>query len=236
MPAEFNQVIYQAERIDILSAERLAEADDIKPQHAYEALGLLAVSYARQFEAPNGPLPQGAFQAYFNPDKDANVDRQHQRMRSYVSAGSQYWYLRAGDRSNQPSSLAGLAKATPSKASRLQKTDLRSPNCFLNDIVVDPALQGRGCGSLLMHVVTKYSGFDEERIMALDGYVGNKLPNLWFKRLGMLPTGDAVTPLKLGSHELAQVRYTSSGGHTLGTMRHRLERSRPWLAKATAFA
>jgi len=133
----------------------------------------------------------------FSRVQDDNLTQMN-RMNRSISHGSTYWYVnpeetRPTERTFRDSAsgyVAGLIKTSPSRTNRPQRLHLRAPNCYINDVVVDPRLQrsintetNHRLGSMLLHAALKFGDFKPQAKLALDGYVGNYAANAWFERL-----------------------------------------------------
>src|SRR5205085_2689016 len=149
--------------------EKIAHVESITHEHAIGTMLLIAVAYGHQFEKPHGRIPPGTFARTYDAEDNRLVEHHLERMRLYVEKyDAQYWLLRLGDQAIV--ALDGLAKVSPSRATRRQKLNLQSPNCYINDIMVAPQAQNQGNGSRLMHAPLAYGGFEPGNAVALDAY------------------------------------------------------------------
>ena len=214
-------VVYRTGEQRVVPVNVLRDAGQVCLGHASAALNLLARAYAHQFEEPRGSLPAGTFAQHFDVGR---AHKQLSRMNQHIQNGSQYWFIPDGGPYEATWAWRGLAKISPSRADRLQRLGLKSPNGYLNDVVVDPTEQSQGNGSILLHAALTQSGFDHTRSLTLDAFEENVTTNAWFRRLGMHATSAEVPPLGLndGAQELPQVRYTSDGCVSMGDIALRL--------------
>jgi hypothetical protein len=213
--------VYRTAEQGVVPVDVLCDAGQVRLGHASAALNLLTRAYAHQFEEPRGSLPAGTFAQHFDAGR---AHQQLSRMNRYIQNGAQYWFIPDDGPFQATWAWRGLAKISPSRADRLQRLGLKSPNGYLNDIVVDPAEQSQGNGSILLHAALTQSGLDHTRSLTLDAFEENVTTNVWFRRLGMHATSAEVPPLSLngGAQELSQVRYTSDGRVSMGDIALRL--------------
>jgi ribosomal protein S18 acetylase RimI-like enzyme len=189
----------------------------------------------------------------FTGAPDANV-RQMNQMNRTIAHGSSYWYVNPSETSptdlafkfNENESVggyvAGLIKTSPSRPTVAQRLHLQTPNCYVNDIIVDPALKRNAAsptnhyiGSMLMHAALNFGDFKPGASLAIDGYAGNDAANAWFDRLGLREDSTAELAGWAASDTitLPQVHYMSQPGQTLRRHVEALERVAPWLGNAS---
>jgi GNAT superfamily N-acetyltransferase len=210
------------------------DPEEVQSEYARAALELLSKAYARQFEEPRGDQPAGIFTKRFDANDNIQISRQEEHMKEHIAEGSRYFFIPEGawtasDGSRDDLSVwRGLAKTSPSRATRLQKMRIGSPNCYLNDIAVAPLWQYRGYGRALLHAAISHSGFERDNTLVLDAFKANEdSVNEWFRQLGLHTVKATVEPFIIdASHELPQIRYSSEGAATLGGIAHLLERKK----------
>lgn len=219
----------------------LNDPEEVSFELAASVARLLADAYAGRFEEPAGKLPEGTFKDFFgvggSPD---TISSRAKRMRSHMAHGSTYCI--ASEQPNYSFEVTGgLAKTSAYRTTKLQKARLQSPNCYLNDIVVAPTVQGAGVGKALLRGVLTSGRFDMRRSLTLDGFEDHHYANAWFKRLGMhvvegaandfevdVPSSDPFESWGQNARQyywLPQLRYTSEGEATLEGIVGKLERA-----------
>jgi hypothetical protein len=240
--------IYASEPKSILEVVRLAPRD-VSIDVAHAALSLVTEAYQVQFEeriAKPYRLMPGTVQERFQPNKRISYEAHQARMiRHMRGKGSQYYVVHMEQESLLPDAppevdteafaYAALAKVSPSRPRGLQKAGMVAPNCYLDDVVTHPMLQGQGLASAAVHMALTTGGFDADGPVTLDVYIGNDAVNDWLQStFGLVPEAEYTVPsltFSLGQ-ELAGKRYTSSPDASLRSSVHSLEARRPWLRQA----
>lgn len=209
------------ESLRIVSVHRIEIPDDITADLAAGTLDLLAAAYANQFEVRRALLPEGTFRRFFDSTDDDRVSEQVDRMKGYVDSGSSYSLI--FDRATE-SMVVALAKVSPSRASKLQKLGITSPNAYLNDIAVDPGSQERKLASLALFDQLGEERFDQSRTLAADGFEGADIANDWFWRMGMREVDVELEPTVFDGSGigLPQRRFSSEGVTNIGSIAARL--------------
>jgi GNAT superfamily N-acetyltransferase len=179
-------------------------------------------AYEAQLEVPTGTLPTGLIrQQLFDDESKKKVRAQQGRMSSHTEKyDSQYWVLRDPDNTYD---YVGLAKVSRRGA----KAD--TPFGHFNDVVVRPADQRRGLGSVIAHAAVKFGPMPPDQPMALEGYAGSAV-NGWFEEWGMVARGVDPEGLQVGTYTVPQVRYITEQGLTVAGLATRLEERMPALA------
>jgi ribosomal protein S18 acetylase RimI-like enzyme len=208
----------------VIEVHQLSKPADITWSVANAAAEVLIGAYAGQFERPHGRLPEGTFDMRFrkNPFVERAIDARQDHMRTEVSNGSRYWFIPAPDQG--PDVWAGLLKVSPSQSWWQRKLRM-TPNCYLNDIAVHPQWQRQQHASVLLLSGLRYSGFRQDKALALDAFDGNEVANQWFERLNLYQTGAKVRPFRVrGGYELPMVRYSSEGKVALSGIADEIEK------------
>ena len=254
MTQQLETVIYNNPVTDQEYYVHCLKLSNINLYAASKVLELLEVSYEHQFENPafqasDGVLPVGTMKGRFSRVQDDNL-KQMNRMNRSISHGSTYWYVNPEEtsptertfRDNASGYVAGIIKTSPSRTTRPQRLHLRAPDCYVNDIVVDPkhkrrvdAKSNHRLGSMLMHAALKFGDLKPPAKLVIDGYVGNDIANAWFERLGLKvdPLAELAGWAASDKIILDQVRFTSQAGKTIRRHVQALEQSTPWLARAS---
>lgn len=253
MSTRLETVIYRNPAADREYFVHRLSTPDINLYAARKVLELLEASLAFQletpaFKGPDGVLPAGTMKERFARLRDANL-QQMDRMNRSLNRGGAYWYINPEednptDRSFYSSDegyVAGLIKTSPSRVSRAQRLRLQAPNCYVNDIVVDPKAKSttvagakQRIGSMLMHAALKFGDYQPRAKLTIDGYIGDEAANDWFGRLGLQqdPTVDLAGWAASDAITLAQVRFTSPPNCSIRNHVQALEGSAAWLGQA----
>src|SRR5581483_9914700 len=220
---EVVEVEYPAPRSeDSINLRRISSADAVTKELAAGTMFLLADAYVNQFEEPNGPIPAGTFARRYDPEDEALLQRHQERMLvSIEKNSSQYWVTTSHEGAI---AFGGLVKASPSRATRMQKAFQDPPNLYFNDLIVAKELQRQGIGASLAHVVLRFGGYEDDRQVIADGFKINAAFNSRLERVGMFVLETAVQPYEVnGIHRLEMARYSTPMGTVLAGIRERLE-------------
>lgn len=207
----------------LVEVQRTQTADDITADLAAGALDIMAKAYGYQFEESGPRMPEGTFRRLFDSTDETKVHEQAAQMRIDVVGGSVYGFASDPEVDDSP---VVIAKASPSRANPLQKIGWQAPNVYLNDIAVDPGRRGLRFASVALYDVLTSGRFERKRILALDGFVGNTLPNEWFERLGLHKVAADIEPFVVDKEQgltLPQERYSSEGYATVEDVAEKLK-------------
>jgi hypothetical protein len=219
-----NRVHYSPDDKPHVIVERL-HPEDLSENIARGALTIMMRAYTDAFEGKNARphMPDGTMAEHFAPHDDQRVKTEVGRMAAYMARGSQYWFARRGESSDEAATAepVGLVKVSPSRASFAQKLRIAPPNMYINDIAV--TLGSEGVGTQLLHAVSEYGGFDKERTAVLDAYKGTQAQE-WFQRLGFVAQAGQLEPVVLSNgKQFEQVRMV---GPSVGELVENLENQR----------
>lgn len=237
----FDEVLAHGPKVEV---DKL-HPDDVDVTLAEEMLHLVAETYRVQFEETLRPpfrVPSGTMYDHFRP---GSADRQAayaEHVTHEIEAnGSSYFVVRAGihelpvvpdESALATGGLAALVKVSPSRATFRQKTGLRPPNCYINDVITHPAAQKQGLASAGIHAALKIGKFSDTGVVVLDGYDGNHGPNSFFvNSLGMVLRKDIpVAPKVLENGTvMSMLRYETPPDLGVVGVKQRLAQRCHWL-------
>jgi predicted N-acetyltransferase YhbS len=198
--------------------ERVA-LEDIDVAFARGVISVLRNAYLRQF---GGIQVSGSAIAEEFACTDEHAAERQKIMTQRVEKGSaQYWVVRAADQVEEGEvSLLGLSKVAPLP---------REQGTHLSDVMVAQPWR-KGLGSRLLHAPFAFGGFDQEKPVHLNGFVGSGV-NEWYQRLGFEPQPD-YGHFYIGSERMLTQSFRTPYAVGLRGIVANLEQRAPWLAKA----
>lgn len=215
------KVFPRAEENEGLTVRRLNEHETHR--YAPRVLELLHVSYLRLFVEGDRPsLSRKAVDDHFGATNE-NVNRQIERMGSYLKTGRTAYWLAFDGIYPQTDELLGVLKTSTSWPGKL-KGLYQSPNCFINDLATRH--EGLTVSRALMHVAL--TDFRESRQVLLGAQDGNDQENKWLLDLGFQDMG-AIEPFEVGGEALGLHRYVADGKVAVRGLQAALLNQSPWL-------
>lgn len=163
-------------------------------------LNVLHSAYSR-VHVRLGILTQEAVDRQFDPEHEANIERQKSNIEDPKAT---YYAAYLGDAA--VNEVAGIAKTTPSQPA--WRPLVGPANCYLNDIAVSQPNQGAG-SALLRTAIDEYS---DNRWVVADLPVMNGRTQEWFGRRLFSQVGIIEEALVIGSESLQQVRHKAKVG------------------------
>jgi ribosomal protein S18 acetylase RimI-like enzyme len=208
---------------------------------AGDILQLVVRAYEHEFETdcdeqPELSLPKGTIAAHYRIQDDSSAEFFCNKLLRYRNEyQSQFWIVTSTGVpvTEQQLAISGFLKVSPSRATLAQKLRIQAPNLYINDVIVDPAVQGRGIGTALMHTAVTHADFDPRQTAVLDSFTGTSA-SAWYERIGFVASGSVSSPTAFGEHALPQTRYVSPSHLAISGIGAALETQHPWLSKAEA--
>lgn len=201
----------------------------VTPADAFDAAPgiqqLMRDTYTQLFATGDSPLMQSeAINAQFNPDDPQAIAEQAQRILDWTNGQqSQYWV--ASIPREEESTLVGFAKVTPSRP----RLFVRGENIYLNDIAIQPEMQGRSVDLALLRSIMRFGGYSESAYLVTDTFAQDvRFNQCLTEEFAMAKTGRTVMQ-KICGAEVAMHRVVTRRSTDIGRIASRLERNHPEL-------
>lgn len=204
MRRQIQSVQYKHPEMGPLIVERL-QSERVNYQVARQVRHLIGVAYGDEFESLRTPvndrLPRGRISSAYLTDDPLAIEAHQERIDKALANGSSYWVLRAPNQPGQKGQnpvLDGLVKTSPSRASLLQKLNIASPNCYVDDIMVRPGADAgptfRGIGSMLLHTALEHDQYKPSATVVADTFRMGRAGPEFFSGVGFESQPDSVPP------------------------------------------